>query len=65
LNAIEDYLRAYRNVMKNTNFETIFFDAFAGTGELPVNLVEARLFFDLMDKNELARISHPAMRIGA
>jgi three-Cys-motif partner protein len=53
LNAIEDYLRAYQNVMKNTNFETIFFDAFAGTGELPVNLGEVRLFPDLIDKNDL------------
>src|ERR1700722_10239882 len=53
LNAIESYLRAYQNVMKNTNFETIFFDAFAGTGELPVNLGEVKLFPDLIDKNDL------------
>src|SRR5271168_1563060 len=39
--------------MKNTNFKTIFFDAFAGTGELPVDLDEAGLFPALMDKDEL------------
>jgi len=52
LEAIEAYLRAYTKVLKNTSFKTIFFDAFAGTGELPVNLPEAGLF-PTMDKEEL------------
>ena len=52
LDAIAKYLRAYRNVMKNTSFRTIFFDAFAGTGELPVNLPKGGLF-PSMDKEEL------------
>jgi three-Cys-motif partner protein len=36
LRVLENYLAAYQRVMKNTAFETIFFDAFAGTGEIPV-----------------------------
>ena len=34
LDALEKYLRAYCQVLKNQNFVTVFFDGFAGTGEL-------------------------------
>jgi three-Cys-motif partner protein len=37
LKVLEDYLAAYVRVLKNTSFETVFFDAFAGTGEIPVD----------------------------
>lgn len=37
LKVLESYLAAYQNVLKNTKFETIFFDAFAGTGEIPID----------------------------
>lgn len=30
LKVLEGYLSAYQKVLKNTNFETVFFDAFAG-----------------------------------
>jgi three-Cys-motif partner protein len=53
LDAIESYLRAYRNVLKNTSFTTIFFDAFAGTGELPVDDQEDTLFEGVFDKDEI------------
>jgi three-Cys-motif partner protein len=36
LRVLESYLVAYQRVMKNTSFETIFFDAFAGTGDIPI-----------------------------
>ena len=36
LNKLEDYLKAYLNVFKNQSWvHTIYFDAFAGTGEIP------------------------------
>ena len=37
LKVLESYLSAYQKVLKNRNFETIFFDAFAGTGEIPID----------------------------
>jgi len=36
LKVLENYLAAYQKVLKNTNFTTVFFDAFAGTGEIPI-----------------------------
>ena len=36
LQVLEKYLGAYQKVLKNTGFSTIFFDAFAGTGEIPL-----------------------------
>ena len=39
LKVLENYLAAYQKVLKNTNFETVFFDAFAGTGEIPIDEV--------------------------
>ena len=53
LDAIESYLRAYRSVLKHTSFTTIFFDAFAGTGELPVDEKEDTLFEGVFDKDEI------------
>jgi three-Cys-motif partner protein len=37
LKVLGNYLAAYQKVLKNTNFETVFFDAFAGTGEIPID----------------------------
>jgi three-Cys-motif partner protein len=53
LDAIERYLRAYRNVLKNTGFTTIFFDAFAGTGELPLDDRPDTVFEGVFDKDEI------------
>jgi three-Cys-motif partner protein len=36
LQVLEKYLSAYQKVLKNTGLTTIFFDAFAGTGEIPL-----------------------------
>ena len=33
---LEKYLRAYLKVMKFQDFETLYIDAFAGTGEVPL-----------------------------
>jgi three-Cys-motif partner protein len=44
LEAIEDYLRAYTKVMKKQKFVTVFFDAFAGTGELAARSEPPGLF---------------------
>lgn len=35
LDVIARYLQSYTTVLKRSSFETIFFDAFAGTGEMP------------------------------
>ena len=35
--AVENYLKSFLSVMKNQNFETIYIDAFAGSGTLPIN----------------------------
>ena len=36
LQVLQNYLAAYQKVLKNKRFTTVFFDAFAGTGELPL-----------------------------
>jgi three-Cys-motif partner protein len=36
LRVLEKYLAAYQKVLKNTGLMTIFFDAFAGTGDIPL-----------------------------
>src|SRR3954451_13363254 len=36
LQVLQNYLAAYQKVLKNKAFTTVFFDAFAGTGELPL-----------------------------
>jgi three-Cys-motif partner protein len=46
LQVLEKYLGAYQKVLKNTVFATIFFDAFAGTGEIPLEQT-ATLFQDV------------------
>jgi three-Cys-motif partner protein len=46
LKVLENYLSAYQKVLKNTRFETVFFDAFAGTGEIPIESDEG-LFQDV------------------
>jgi three-Cys-motif partner protein len=35
LHVLQQYLAAYQKILKNTSFQTVFFDAFAGTGEIP------------------------------
>ena len=37
LAVLERYLAAYQKVLKNATFETVFFDAFAGTGDIPID----------------------------
>ena len=39
-----EYLRAYTTVMKGQNLVTVFFDAFAGTGELAARSEPPGLF---------------------
>jgi three-Cys-motif partner protein len=50
LRVLEKYLSAYQKVLKNKRFETVFFDAFAGTGEIPIEESEpGGLFEDVED----------------
>jgi len=35
LSKVEDYLKAYTEALKNQDFRLIYFDAFAGTGDIP------------------------------
>ena len=44
LEAIDKYLRAFQTVMKKQRFTTVFFDAFAGTGDLPSVSAPASIF---------------------
>ena len=48
LRVLEQYLSAYQKVLKNRSFETVFFDAFAGTGEIPIE-EPGGLFEDVED----------------
>ena len=50
LDALEKYLSAYSNVFKNQSLKTIFFDAFAGTGEIPSSRSEPTLLLDADDQ---------------
>ncbi len=51
LKVVEDYLKAYTLVLKNQGFETLYIDAFAGTGERTehVDGSEATLFEGAVD----------------
>ena len=44
LNAITEYLRFYRNALKNQPFETWYVDAFAGTGDRHAELERGGIF---------------------
>jgi three-Cys-motif partner protein len=46
LQVLEKYLSAYQKVLKNSGLKTVFFDAFAGTGEIPIEQVSG-LFQDV------------------
>jgi three-Cys-motif partner protein len=48
LRVLEKYLTAYQKVLKNKQFTTVFFDAFAGTGEIPIE-EPGGLFEDVED----------------
>ena len=64
LDAIEKYLRAYQRALSKTGFTTIFFDAFAGTGELPSEDQGATLFDGVTDRDEIVQGSaQRALRI--
>jgi three-Cys-motif partner protein len=45
LQVLERYLAAYQQVLKKTGLNTVFFDAFAGTGDIPME--ELGLFQDV------------------
>ena len=51
LDKLEKYLVAYSNVFKHQELKTIFFDAFAGTGEIPSARDEASLPLDSDDQD--------------
>jgi three-Cys-motif partner protein len=45
LDALERYLDAYTTALKNQSFELIYFDAFAGTGDIVFSRSEVTAFF--------------------
>lgn len=49
LAVLAKYLSAYQKVLKNKNFETVFFDAFAGTGDIPIDDPGGGLFQDVAE----------------
>ena len=49
LEAIDKYLRAFQTVMKRQRFTTVFFDAFAGTGDLPSVSPSGSMFSEASD----------------
>lgn len=49
LDVISEYISMYQNALKNFNFQTTYIDAFAGTGEIPLELKEDLLFDDVID----------------
>lgn len=49
--ALESYLRAYLDVMSQQSFETIYVDAFAGSGSLPIAGAKG-LFIDQIESEE-------------
>jgi len=54
LEAVEKYLHAYQTALKKQNFTTVFFDAFAGTGELPTDF-DVQLLTNVLDKDEIVQ----------
>lgn len=46
LDAISEYLDFYQNALKNTDFETWYVDAFAGTGERHAKVMKGGIFED-------------------
>lgn len=44
LGVIEEYLKMYKNALKNTYFQTIYIDGFAGSGEIPLDEQKGDLF---------------------
>ena len=49
---LEKYLAAYQRVLKNTKLATVFFDAFAGTGEIPMEAGETGGLFQDVEEAE-------------
>jgi three-Cys-motif partner protein len=52
LEAIEDYLSAYLQILSKTSFRTVYVDAFAGSGAIPTGY-GGNLFPDLTDADAL------------
>ena len=51
LEAIEKYLKAYTTALKKRSFKLIYFDAFAGTGEVPFQHKSLESFFKIEDED--------------
>ncbi len=54
LKALDGYLKSYLDVMSKQSFETIYIDAFAGSGELPL-AGTAGLFNDQVESEDFVR----------
>ncbi|GGY51528.1 three-Cys-motif partner protein TcmP [Parvularcula lutaonensis] len=53
LNAIAEYLKVYNIALKNQSFSRVYFDAFAGSGEIPSTADEPALLRDVLDKDDV------------
>ena len=65
LEKLEEYLRAYSKALKNQNFHLIFFDAFAGTGDIQIGS-DSSLLDGVDDYSPFIKGSaHRALQLGA
>ena len=63
LDAVEKYLQAFQTALKKQKFHTVFFDAFAGTGDLPAQAA-GQLLDGVVDPDQIAEGSaRRALRI--
>jgi three-Cys-motif partner protein len=63
LSVVEGYLKAYVTALKKHRFHTVFFDAFAGTGELPLKGDEAGMFADVEEVTSITGSARRALAI--
>jgi three-Cys-motif partner protein len=54
LQALEGYMQSYLSVMSNQSFETIYIDAFAGSGTLPISSPKG-LFAEQIESEEFVK----------
>ena len=65
LGKLEEYLKLYCTALKNQGFRLIYFDAFAGTGDIQV-ATEASLLADVDEYSPfIAGSAHRALQLGA
>ena len=64
LQKLQAYLDAYTTALKNQNFQLIYFDAFAGTGDIPRSDIEKSMFAAEEYKPFIAGSADRALKLG-